>query len=61
MTRTTVEVQIQDILDLHQATELARGIAELVENTAGPAAYSVRVAAPFDQSWKEVKVTREVE
>lgn len=61
MSRTTVEVKIQDILDLQQATELARGIAELVENIAGPAAYSVAVIGPYDQSWKEVKLTREVE
>lgn len=61
MSRTTVEVEIQSVLDLHQATELARGIAELVENIAGPAGYKVAVIGPYDQSWKEVKLTREVE
>lgn len=58
---TTVEVKIQDTLDIRQASELARGIADLVENIAGTAAYSVTVIAPYDQSWKEVKLTREVE
>lgn len=58
---TTVEVKIQDALGIHEATELARGIAELVENVAGPAAYKVAVIGPYDQSWKEVKLTREAE
>lgn len=61
MSRTTAEVTVQDVLDLRQATELARGIAELVENIAGAAPYAVLVTAPYDQSWKEVKLTREVE
>lgn len=62
MSRTTsVEVNIQGVLDIHDASKLARGIAELVEDIAGPAAYSVAVIGPYDQSWKEVKLTREVE
>lgn len=61
MTRTSVEVTVQNVLDLRQATELARGIAELVESIAGEAPYAVLVTAPYDQAWKEVKLTREVE
>ena len=52
--RTTIEVEIKDVLSFDQACLLTRAISELIDEHVGLVSHSVTAVAPLDQSWNQV-------
>lgn len=56
--RTTVEVEIKDVLSMDQACQLTKAISELIDEHVGLVSHNVKAVAPLDQSWNEVSCGR---
>lgn len=56
--RTTVEIEIKDVLDADQARQLTKAISELIDEHVGLVSHNVKAVAPLDQTWNEVSCGR---